>query len=127
MCKKILTAVLVLLTSSVCVMGQSFEKIEFKKMPSGYYVEPVPPIIPLSVIISPIEGLFFEDEIVLTSTENLYDIEVVIVNDIGVVYTQYHNILDGEDIVIYTDSWKESNYTIYIIIDDDILVGNFKK
>ena len=128
MCKKILTAVLVVLTNSVFAMGQlPLERILFKKIPPSHYVEPIPPITPTSVTINPIEGLVVEDEIVLTSTENLYDIEITIVSDQGVVYSQNYDTLADEDIVIPTIGWVEGNYFIYIAVGEDIWTGNFEK
>ncbi len=128
MCKKILTAVLVVLTNSVFAMGQlPLERILFNKIPPSHYVEPIPPITPTSVTINPIEGLVVEDEIVLTSTENLYDIEITVVSDRGVVYSQNYDTLADEDIVIPTIGWVEGNYSIYIVVGEDIWTGNFEK
>ncbi len=126
--KKLFTAVIVLLLSSVSIMGQMpFQRIEFKKVPQGSYVEPVPPIFPMSVTITPMDGTFTGNEILITCTDDVANMEIIIVGKTGIVFSQKNDITIGEEIVISTTDWDNGSYTIYVVVGEDVYVGDFEK
>lgn len=127
--KPFFTAVACLLLSSALAMGQMpFQFINLVKVPNTTVpVSPTPSIDPLSVVEMPVEVVSVGDNVIVTILNDISDIEIIVVGSNGVVYSQKHNIFAGEDIIVPTTDWEKDNYSIYIVIGEDVYVGNFEK
>lgn len=127
--KSIFTAVACLLLSSTLAMGQMpFQFINLVKVPNTTVpVSPTPSIDPLSVVGIPVEAVTAGDDVIVTILNNVSDIEIIVIGSKGVVYSQNYDIHAGEDIVVPTTDWEKGNYSIYVVIGEDMWVGCFEK
>lgn len=100
---------------------------------------PIPPIdIPGLIVKSginplstdnkllPFEAEQTENEVVVTAMENVGDIQVVIINAMGiVVYNTIERVAADDVIRISTIGWQQGEYMPYIIRDNDAIGGEF--
>ncbi len=88
----------------------------------------IPGIEPFSVVrnIPSFNAEQTENEVIVTAMENVGEIQVVIVNDMGVVM---HNTIEhvaADDMIrISVSGWQRGEYMLYIIRDNDAIGGEF--
>lgn len=68
-----------------------------------------------------------ENEVAVTATENVGNVQVVIINAIGMpVYNAIEHIAADDVIRISTIGWQQGKYMLYIIRDNDAIGGEFE-
>ena len=129
--KKVISLILLLVGIAGVNHAQSlWELIPLYPIPSidipGLIIEPG--IRPLSTNneLLPFEAEQTENEVVVTALENVGEIQVVIVNAMGVVM---HNTIEhvaADDVIrISITGWQKGEYMLYIIRDNDAIGGEF--
>lgn len=131
--KKVISLILLL----VGIAGANHAQSLWELIP----LYPIPPIDIPGLIIEPGINPFSTDgkllsfgaeqtknEVVVTAIENVGDIQVVIVNAMGVVM---HNTIEqhvaADDVIrISTIGWQKGEYMLYIIRDNDAIGGEFE-
>ena len=130
--KKVISLILLLVGIAGANYAQSlWELIPLYPIPPldipGLIVKPG--IRPLSTNneLLPFEVEQTETEVVVTAMENVGEIQVVIVNAMGVVM---HNTIEhvaADDVIrIPTMGWQKGEYMLYIIRDNDAIGGEFE-
>lgn len=130
--KKVISLILLLVGIAGANHAQSlWELIPLYPIPPidipGLIVKPG--INPLSTDnkLLPFEAGQTEDEVVVTAMENVGDIQVVIVNAMGmVVYNTIEHIVADDVIRISIIGWQKGKYMLYIIRDNDAIGGEFE-
>lgn len=130
--KKVISLILLLVGIAGANHAQSlWELIPLYPIPPvdipGLIVKPG--INPLSTDnkLLPFEAEQTEDEVVVTAMENVGDIQVVIVNAMGmVVYNTIEHIVADDVIRISIIGWQKGKYMLYIIRDNDAIGGEFE-
>ena len=93
----------------------------------GLIIEPG--IRPLSTNneLLPFEAEQTENEVVVTALENVGEIQVVIVNAMGVVmHNTIKHVAADDAIRISVSGWQKGEYMLYIIRDNDAIGGEFE-
>ena len=100
--------------------------LTIKNIIPGLIVEPG--INPLSTDnnLLPFEAEQTENEVIATAMENVGDIQVVIINAMGIVmYNTIERVAADDVIRISTIGWQKGEYMLYIIRDNDAIGGEF--
>ncbi len=131
--KKVISLILLLVGIAGANYAQSlWELIPLYPIPSidipWLIIEPG--IRPLSTNneLLPFEAEQTENEVVVTAMENVGDIQVVIVNAMGVVmYNTMEHVMADDMIRIPVSGWQKGEYMLYIILirDNDAIGGEF--
>ena len=130
--KKVISLVLLL----VGIAGANHAQSLWELIP----LYPIPPIDIPGLIIEPGINPFSTDgkllsfgaeqtknEVIVTAMENVGDIQVVIVNAMGmVVYNTIEHVAADDVIRISTIGWQKGEYMLYIIRDNDAIGGEFE-
>lgn len=129
--KKVISLILLLVGIAGANHAQSlWELIPLYPIPPvdipGLIVEPG--INPLSTDnnLLPFEAEQTENEVIATAMENVGDIQVVIINAMGIVmYNTIERVAADDVIRISTIGWQKGEYMLYIIRDNDAIGGEF--
>ena len=130
--KKVISLILLL----VGIAGANHAQSLWELIP----LYPIPPIDIPGLIIEPGINPFSTDgkllsfgaeqtknEVIVTAMENVGDIQVVIVNAMGmVVYNTIEHVAADDVIRISTIGWQKGEYMLYIIRDNDAIGGEFE-
>ena len=101
---------------------------------------PIPPIDIPGAIVQPginpfsaddkllaFEAEQTENEVVVTAMENVGDVQVFIMNAMGVVlYSTIEHVAADDVIRISITGWQKGEYMLYIIRDNDAIGGEFE-
>ena len=129
--KKVISLILLL----VGIAGANHAQSLWELIP----LYPIPPIDIPGLIIEPGINPFSTDgkllsfgaeqtknEVIVTAMENVGDIQVVIVNAMGmVVYNTIEHVAADDVIRISTIGWQKGEFMLYIIRDNDAIGGDF--
>lgn len=130
--KKVISLILLL----VGIAGANHAQSLWELIP----LYPIPPVDIPGLIIEPgirplstdnellsFEAEQTENEVVVTATENVGDVQVVIVNAMSmVVYSTIERVAADDVIRISTIGWQQGEYMLYIIRDNDAIGGEFE-
>lgn len=130
--KKVISLILLL----VGIAGANHAQSLWELIP----LYPIPPIDIPGLIIEPGINPFSTDgkllsfgaeqtknEVVVTAIENVGDIQVVIINAMGmVVYNTIERVAADDVIRISSMGWQKGEYMLYIIRDNDAIGGEFE-
>lgn len=129
--KKVISLVLLL----VGIAGANHAQSLWELIP----LYPIPPVDIPGVIVQPeinpfstdnellpFEAEQTENEVIATAMENVGDIQVVIINAMGIVmYNTIERVAADDVIRISTIGWQKGEYMLYIIRDNDAIGGDF--
>lgn len=119
--KKLTLVVCVLI--SVLALGEDYSltrTINFVEV-KHQYVNPTPPITPLSIPC--VEGVIFGDEMLISCQLDESEMRVIIVGNVGVVYDQITNLCREKEQLISITNWENGIYSMYVYVGDNLFVG----